>query len=161
MSTILTFMLFCIAAIGTLDVIYDPLPKLRNQLRGKKKIEAKAELEAIFNPDGDEGIERGCALIGTLLVGFVYLFLIEPVAIIYALVNNIGSQPVAYFMLAIVAVGWFNFFTAFEKQSKSPTILDNDEEFNVGNPIMVTLRRFFFAMPIFYLWYLFFAVITA
>lgn len=176
MGTFGAFLLVIAALIGTAMFFTDPLHKLQNQLRGKRQSEVEAEMQEMFDTESDEGFQRGCTIIVALLVALLYTFLIEPIAVISALINNVGYQPVAYAMLAIVAIGWFVFIRAFtkgfSKKNSKAVIVDGegkriegtieiDEEFNVGNPTVVALRRIFFALPTFYLWYLFYAIVTA
>jgi hypothetical protein len=107
MSTFGTFLLVVAAFIGTLMLITDPIQKLMKWERGKKKSELETEAKSwIDEHDVSDVIGKGCGFIFFILLSLLYTFVIEPLAVLSALVNKIGYQPVAYVMLAIVALSW-------------------------------------------------------
>jgi len=172
MGTFETFLLFIAAFVGTVMFITNPLQKLTKQMRGKKKSEIKADIDQLLM-ESDKIVEivaKGCGFIFLILL---YNFIIEPLAVISALVNKIGYQPIAYLMLAIIALGWIQFAYAITKNKtnkpqftvvttndqKVEAVIETDEEIKIGHPFWLFVKRIFFSLPTLYLWYLFLVLI--
>lgn len=175
MSTFGTFLLAVAAFIGTLMLITDPTQKFIKWARGKKKSEIEAEAKSwVDEHNTSDVIGKGCGFIFFILLSLLYVFVVEPLAVLSALVNKIGYQPVAYVMLAIVALSWLQFTRVFtSRKSRQPkrtvitqdgnrvegTVIETDEEIKLPNPTWAFVRRVFFSLPTLYLWYLFMVVI--
>ncbi len=176
MSTFGTYLLVFAALIGTLLFIYNPGIALEKWAKGKKSSDLGNTLEKNIeeNPLGVVG--TGCLWLFHTLLGLLYSFAVEPIAIIAALINKLGFLPIAYAMLAIVAINWVysvKIFSGAFKGAKKPqgavvtkdgkkvegTVVEVDEELKIGNPVWNWVKRIFFFLPDLYLWYLFFVVI--
>lgn len=174
MSTFGTFLLAVAAFIGTLMLITNPTRKFTEWARGKKKSELEAEAKSyVEEHDASDIVGKGCGFIFFILLSFLYTFVVEPLAVLSALVNKIGYQPVAYVMLAIVALSWLKFARAFtNKKSNKPKgivvtkdgkrvegTIETDEEIKLPNPAWLFVQQVFFSLPTLYLWYLLLVVI--
>ena len=176
MSTFGTFLLAVAGFIGTLMLINDPTQKLMKWARGKKESELKAQAKSwVDEHDASEVVGKGCGFIFFIFLSLLYKFVVMPLAVLSALVNKIGYQPVAYVMLAIVALSWLLSWLQFARTKKSsqPTgvvamqegkrvegvAVQTDEEIKLPNPSWTFVRRVFFSLPTLYLWYLFLVVI--
>lgn len=176
MGTLGTFLLVVAAFVGTVMLFANPGPKLEKWLRGKKTSELEAEAKAwVDTNDTSEIVAKGCGFIFFVLLSISYTFVVEPLAIIAALVNKIGYQPFAYAMLAIVALSWMQFSRSILSIKKKPaakgtvvtedgkkiegTVINVDEEIKLNHPAWLSINRVFFSLPTIYLWYLFLVII--
>jgi hypothetical protein len=178
MSAFGAFLLAVAAFIGTVMLITDPTQKMMKWMRGKRKGEVEAEAKAwVEEQEAGKVIGKGCGFLFFILLALLYTYVVEPVAVISALVNKIGYQPVAYVMLAIVAVSWVSSARAFMKGKSSTetqvegvvvteagqqvkgTVIETDEKIELPHPLWLRARRVFFALPTLYLWYLFLVAI--
>lgn len=175
LSTFGTFLLAIAAFLGTVMFLINPMVKMEKQLRGKKGSEVTEEFKAAWETDPGNVILKGCGCCSFALLALGYTFVVEPLAIIAALVNKIGYQPIAYFMLFIVAISWFQIARAFMNNKKksattgtvkteggqtvSGEVVSLDEEVKLGNPTWNAIKRLFFFLPDLYLWYMFLVVI--
>jgi len=176
MSTLGTFLLAVAAFLGTVMFLINPLTKMEKQLRGRRRSEISEELKTAWETDPSNMVIKGCGYCSFVLLALGYTFVVEPLAVVSALINKIGYQPVAYFMLFIVAISWFRFaHSLINNKKKSPPtsgtiitsggetvtgeVVNLDEEVKFGNPTWNTIRRLFFFLPDLYLWYMFLVVI--
>ncbi len=171
MGTFGTFLLAFFAFIGTMMIINDPSVKLMNWSRGKSRSVIEAESKAWVEKNGvSRMIALGCGYVFYLIVAILYTFVVEPVAIVGAILNQVGNQPLAYVMLAIAGYAWIRSALGFKKmdlqggQKKTVVTTEDGDEIegvvinetiNIPDANSVMLRRLFFALPTFYLWYLF------
>jgi hypothetical protein len=177
MGTLRTFVLLIAAFVGTVMFITDPSQKLINWLRGKKTSELIVEYNRfIENIEPVELIAKGCGFVFFILLSYLYTFVIQPLAVISALINKIGYQPIAYAILLIIALDWIQTVRVFTgKKTSKPQgiivttegekvegkVIETDEEIKIGHPAWIFMRRVFLSLPTFYLWYLFLVVIGA
>lgn len=170
-----TFLLVMSAFVGTVLFFVNPAVKLEKWARGKKASEVKAVMTDKLENEPGSALMQGCGFVIFILIGLSYTFVIEPIAVITALVKGIGYMPVAYAMLVIVGLSWINFARAFttNKSKTAPqgtvmtargqkvegTVIEVDEEVKLGNPFVNAIKRIFFFLPDLYLWYLFLVVI--
>lgn len=170
MNTFGTFLLAIAAFIGTLMIITSPIQRMMKWARGKKKSELEAEVKSwVADHDASEVIGKGCGFVFFFFLSIFYAFVVEPLAVISALVNDIGYQPLAYVMLAIVALSWLQFARAFTiNKSRIPKetsvttdgqLVEAEEEIKLPSPSWVLVRRVLFSLPTLYLWYLLLVVI--
>ncbi|MDP3994643.1 MAG: hypothetical protein Q8P91_02345 [bacterium] len=176
MSTFGTFLLAIAAFIGTVMFFANPAVKLERWMRGKKTSELKTVIEDKLENNPGSAILSGCGFVIFVLINFAYTLVVKPLAVITALVNKIGYLPLAYVMLAIVALSWIKASRAFAFNNKKKTvskgtvmtnlgqkvegtIVEVDEEIKLGNPFLNTMNRLFFFLPDLYLWYMFLVVI--
>jgi len=173
MSVFGTFLLLVAAFIGTVMFFVNPGEKFVKWAEGKKVSEAKAELDDKIENDFGSVVLKGCGAVFFLLISLAYSFVIEPLAIIAALINKVGYMPIAYAMLVIVGLSWIMLARALMrngKTQKSTVITEGgdqvdgilDEEMTLGgNPVWRGVKRVFYSLPTWYLWYLFFISIGA
>lgn len=171
-----TYLLAVAVFIGTVILLASPIPKLEKWMRGKKKSEIKAEIEAWYDKtDAGEILFKGCGFVLYFSLSIFYAFVVEPLAVIVALINKIGYQPLAYAMLVIVALSWQQIARGILSNKKKPTakavvttaggeqiegeVVELSEEIQLGHPAWIGFKRIFFSLPTFYLWYLFLVVI--
>lgn len=158
MSTFNAFLLASAAFVGTLMLIINPTSKLTEWLRGKKPSEIGEQAET-WVEDHDLGhiALKGCGFGLFLILSLFYTFVVEPIAALFALINKIGYQPIAYVMLVIVAAAWFQFAWVFthQKQAKQTSNHDKDEVVKMPNQVLLGLWRAIYSLPTLYLWYLF------
>ncbi len=164
-----TFLLALFAFVGTIMVIFDPSPKLFKWIQGKKDSELKEEIELALDSDRSLVWRKGCGLVSFLVVNLSYAFVIEPLYVLSALSAKVGNQPIAYVTLLIIGISWVRLVRNFTKKEKKQgnvlvitsegkkvegAIIEVDKENQLGNPVWFHTRRFFFALPEVYLWYL-------
>lgn len=169
MGTFETFLLFIAAFVGTVMFITNPLQKLTKQMSGKKKSEIEADIM-----ESDKTAEIVVSSCGFIFLILLYNFIIEPLAVISALINKIGYQPIAYLMLAIIALGWIqSAYSITKNKTNKPqctvvtsdgkkvegTIVETDEKIKIKHPFWLFVKRIFFFLPTLYLWYLFLVLI--
>jgi hypothetical protein len=175
MSTVGTFFLVVAAFLGTVMFLVNPMTKLQKQYKGKKKSDVTEEWKQKWENEPGDVVVKGLGCCSFVLLSLSYTFVIEPLAVITALVNKIGYQPIAYIALFIVALSWLQFFLTLTKNKKSKAstgtvktadgekvtgdVISLDEELKFGNPVWTSIMRFFFFLPDLYLWYLFLIII--
>ncbi len=175
MLTLGSFFLVVAAFIGTVMFFINPFTRLQKQFKGKKTSEVRAELKQKLEDEPGEMVAKGLGCCLFAILGMSYTFIIEPLAIIAALINKIGYQPLAYAMLFIVAVSWIQFAMTIMRNGNKPKVsgtvkthegkeitgdvVSLDEEVNFGNPVWNATKRLFFFLPDLYLWYIFLVVI--
>lgn len=174
MLTLGSFLLAIAAFLGTTMFFVNPFAKLQKQMKGKKASEVKAEFKQKLEDEPGEMVAKGLGCCLFTVLGLGYTFIIEPLAVIAALVNKIGYQPIAYVMLLIVALSWLQFVGTLMKSNKpkvsgtvktaegqevSGDVVNLDEEVNFGNPVWNAIKRVFYFLPDLYLWYMFLVVI--
>ena len=174
-ASIGTFLLVVSAFVGTILFLVNPAAKFEKWARGKKASEVKAIMTNKLENDPGSALAQGCGFAIFVIIGVTYTFVIEPIAVITALISNIGYMPIAYAMLIIVGLSWINFARTLtsNKSKKAPNgtvmtaqgqkvegvVIEVDEEVKFGNPVVNMLRRTFFFLPDLYLWYLFLVII--
>ncbi len=165
-----SFLLLAFAFIGTLLLIFNPLRALAAAMEGKNSAQIKQDMEDWLAKNKGKVVGKGCSVLFNYLLALVYGFIIEPVAALIAIIREIGNQPLAYAMLAILFWTWIEFVLAFKKKKPQPTkitaitpdgtriegeIEKIDEPFTIGNPFIINTKRVIYALPTMYLWYLF------
>jgi len=171
-----TFLLVVAAFVGTVLFFVNPAIKMEKWMRGKKSSELKAEIDEKLENETGSVIIQGCGLLVFVLIGLLYSFIVEPFAVIYAMINKIGYPPIAYAMLVIVGLSWVKvaraLFASNNKKSAPKgtvmtergqkvegTVIEVDEEIKLGNPFLNAVGRLFYFLPDLYLWYMFLVVI--
>ena len=172
MSTFGIFILVVAAFFGTVMFITDPRQKLLKWSKGKKQSQMTAEAEKAWDENAGDLVLKGCGYVLYLFFSFVLGNIVEPLAVIAALTGKIGFQPLAYAMLAIIAIKWLwaaKVLLTSKKKSvatvqtpdgeKIKGTVVSDEVIKLGNPVWSFAKRFFFFLPTLYLWYMFLVVI--
>jgi hypothetical protein len=175
MSTFETFLLAITAFIGTVMFFLNPLLKAEKWMRGKKVSQLKEEMDEKIDKDPGGAIGVGCGVTFFIFMQVLYTFIAEPFAVIAAVVNKIGYQPLAYAMLAVVALSWIVSVYRFSKRNTKTgvrgtvetdegkkvdgKIVEVDKELELGNPVWNWVQRIFFFTPDLYLWYMFLVII--
>lgn len=175
MLTLVSFLLAVAAFIGTVMFFVNPFSKLQKQMKGKKTSEVKKEFKQKIEDEPAEMLTKGLGCCLFAIMGLSYTFVIEPLAILAALINKIGYQPLAYAMLLIVAVSWIQFAMTILRNGNKPKVsgtvktsegkeftgdvVNLDEEVSFGNPVWNATKRLFFFLPDLYLWYILLVVI--
>lgn len=123
MSTFGVFLLAVLAFVGTILVFNNPLTKIYNSVLGDRKEMSQTEFQKGVEKLGEKWSEEGnraegCSFLLFLLLSLLYSFIIEPIYVIHALVNNIGYQPIGYAMLGIIAISWIIFVKEIKKMNK-------------------------------------------
>ena len=165
------FILFVSATVGTLIVLSSPSTQIVQKFEGKRPSEVKAEFDAYFKEAPGEDIFANVVKWGCILgVAVAFTYVVEPLAVMLAITNEYGNQAVAYAMLSIVIYAWFSilkslFFSKKEKVSTTTVTTEegvevtgevtSDPEIKLGSPLVRNTRRAIYALPTFYLWYLF------
>jgi hypothetical protein len=151
-----TFLLFVLGFFGVVLIIADPLRKTLNKMEGKTGEEVGQEFKSWLDKTPEEQVlGRGCALIGVYVLNLLYLFVIEPFAVIMAIVRQIGYQPLAYAMLVIVVLAWILFAVPFLKSKGNNNTKKMDEPMNLGlYSFRKTVLRTIYALPTVYMFYL-------
>lgn len=172
-----TFLLAIAAFVGTVLFFVNPAVKMEKWARGKKTSDLKAAVNDKLENDPGTTILQGCGFLIFVLIGLSYTFVVEPIAVITALINKIGYLPLAYAMLVIVGLSWIKLARPFMSNNKKTapkgtvitergqkvegTVIEVDEELKLGNPFLNMISRLFYFLPDLYLWYMFFVVIGA
>jgi hypothetical protein len=173
-STFGAFFLAVAAFIGTVLFFTNPLGKIASWMRGKKKSEVNAEIKSWFeNREPSEVVTKAGGFALFILLDILLSYLVEPVAVIFALVNKIGFQPLAVAMLVVIAIAWVrgvqSAMTLISQRSVQKkrtvvteggeqvegTLVEDDEKIKIHHPLISSVFHFFFTLPTFYLWYLF------
>jgi hypothetical protein len=161
MSTLGLFLLAVAAFVGALMIVIDPTPKMQRWMRGRTVESFKGDLRDLV--DAQDAQDIGFYLFVLLIflpIALLYTLIVEPIYICYALVNNIGYQPLAYAMLGITLISWIDFARAFfSKQPKKDLEGIEDQKIDLPNPVWAFVKRFFFALPTLYLTYLFIVMV--
>lgn len=168
-----TFLLVVAALVGTLMLVLNPFRHLLKKMDGRKGSELQAEVkEYIDKASGEEILKNGCKWGCFVTLSLLFTFVIEPIAVLSAISGQTGNQPLAYVMLAIIAVDWIRFIRTvfFSKNANQGTegtivttdgtevqgtVVNLDKEIHLGNPVVLTARTLVSALPTLYLWYLF------
>lgn len=158
MGTLSLFLLGVAAVLGTIMIIKNPFNEYTEMARGKTKSELTEALQA----SGDGG-RKGCTFLVFLVLGLFYGFVVEPIAVLYALSNDIGSRMVGYLVLMIVAFWWIEILRPKSSVEKVKVvkvegdILEwvEDEKFIIPARPIMAIRQVIFSLPTLYLWYLF------
>ena len=173
MSSVGTFLLALAAFLGTVMFFVNPFIRLRKYIQGKKQIQVVEELKTAWLNDPVNLVLQGFGCCIFSILSIVYIFVIEPLAVITAIVNKIGFQPIAYLILLIVAYKWWGYVRSYKngKPTASVTVKTEevetvtgetagpDEEVNFGNPAWNNIKRIFYFLPVLYLWYLLLVVL--
>lgn len=173
MGPITIFILGGTAFVATLDTLFNPVYGDLKALEGKKQSEVGQMLKNATTEQWISGCLRyGCLWLLAMLLGFV----LEPYFIIAALTTHTGNATVGYVALVIVAFGWIDFVRIMRRTSKKPTsakvvtadghrvegmVAEIDEELPKVNWFTLNVRRVFYALPVVYLWYIFFVLLGA
>lgn len=175
MNIVGTFLLFVTAVVGTLLLIFSPIRRLTKSMEGKTQSEINADLSSWLKSTSPSSFAgKGCFIASSIALSLIYGFVIEPIAVLSAILREIGYQPLAYAMLLVVLVWWFETIKAFtHRKKKEPEveiidskgaitkgeIVNYEEPFSSGDPIKLKLRRIFYSLPTVYLWYMFLVAI--
>jgi len=177
MGALGTFLLLVVALVGTLAFFSDSIGKALKWASGRKSSEVVEEAKTwIDDHTMIQVFSKGCGFVMFVIVALMYTWIIEPISVIYALINKVGYQPAAYIMAGIVVISWIVGIRRIKKMKKNGkskkavvktksgdliegTIEEIDEEIPQVNMFFHILRQTFFSLPTFYLWYLFLVLI--
>ncbi len=178
-SAVEVFLFVVVALVGTLAFFADPIGKLMSMMDGKTVNQLTKETEAWLEGVSLESIVgKGCGFVLFLLLSASYTLIVEPLAVIYAIVNKVGYQPLAYAMGCVVVLEWIVSALIIRKRQKADKAkkatvvtkdgervegtveVDLDAEIKLPHQFIYTVRRVFFSLPTFYLWYLFVVLVV-
>lgn len=169
MLTIGTFLLLVSAIVGTFMIFKNPLADLVNHYNGRLQSEVSREIEySIKEQPTSVVFAKGCKYALYILVGLFYGLVVEPMAVIFALVNDVGNPYIAYGMGVIVATYWIRTFLPKKKKDDSKALVVTEDGRQIIGQVVkkdevikisttgYMLQRIIYALPTLYLWYLFF-----
>lgn len=157
LSSIGAFLLLFFAFFATVMFFVNPAGKLEKWMVGRKLNDLRVEVKDKMENRPIELLSSTCGLLFLFFYISFYEFVVDPLAVIIALTGKIGNQAIAYVVLAIIGIAWFNRVRALLRSKKK---VDPEEEIKIpGNRVVRFLERLFFSLPELYLWYLFFVVI--
>lgn len=163
-----TYLLFVLAFIGTAAFVI-------NITKRSQKVEVEYEVGDGSTKKTISSISsQGCGC-GTLIHQIVYLYIVEPAAVFTALSHKIGNRYIAYAMIGIIALNWaYRVYLSMKlkryKDKIKATFKDPSDTAGISkvalaeynkhlSPALIFISKIFFAIPDFYLWYLFFIII--
>lgn len=171
MGTIGTFALGVTAFLATLATLFNPMYGALKALEGKRMSDFE---QMIKNATADQWVS-GCLRYGCFFVlALLLTFVLEPLFVVGALANKIGNPLLGYAALTIVGLGWFDAVRTWrnnkpKKSSVGAVVtpsgervegkVEIDEEIPRANWPKLYFRRVLFALPVLYLWYVFFVSI--
>ena len=167
MDIIGTYLLAFFAAIATFQTIVNPIKHttdfMQGTTQGQRTLEMQQQIRS--NP---LGCLRGCLTILMSLVFAVFMFsVVYPIAVVAAISKDIGYQPFAYGTAAIAILWWAILVVGLQSTRKkaqqaqqAAIVLSQggspiEQEITQRSKLHTNLRRYFFALPTVYLWYLF------
>jgi len=153
--TLAAFLLALAAFVGTIMILADPTHRFASWARGKTGSEIDAEARLLIEKTPGAALGKGCSFVGFIALSFLFTYFIDPVAVLYALTHQAGNQVVAYAMLAIIGLAWFNFAKQFLVKKPEVKLQGNEEELPLPSVELQWTRRIVFSLPTLYLWYLF------
>lgn len=161
LSSIGAFLLLVFAFFATVLFLLNPVGKLEEWDRGKKQSEINEAIKEKWDKEPGDAVLMGCGFLILTFFVFFYAFVVNPLAVVSALLGKIGNQPLAYAMLVLIGLNCVRFVRRFAENRKKTGSEEKavDEVIKVGNPTMTALTRFYFFLPDLYLWYLFLVVI--
>lgn len=146
------YLLFVLAILGTWLFVVSPSHNLRVHNQGKTMHQVRSELVLKASQDFKLFLHLSWYVLISS-IGLVYGFVIEPLVAILALVYGLGYRPLAVLMIAILAFAITRFFYDMRVTRKRNITI------SLGNRYWYWAKRVFFALPTFYLWYLFLVVV--
>lgn len=148
MTALQTFFLFMWAFVGLCLLVFSPGRMLHKKLAGL----SREEVKTLYRQKDEKGSSMGCRALPGLLLEFVQTVVVEPAYALWAIFAHVHPLFLAYGAMGIVILNLLDSIVQHAIRKPDGAVFSRINW-------LYWIRVAIFALPTFYLWYLFLVTI--